>query len=130
MAEDTIRVSRGTLALGLINPAGEAPSSCGLFCARARHQSQILELLRPDLIPIQTQLVPTVFLDYVPWIRCMVEIDDTLEKSRDWESLTITRTGRPSRTAARSLTYVRQLTLSENQRDIIAATALETDLEA
>ena len=125
MIEDTIRASRGTLALGLINPVGEAPSSRGLFCARARHQSQMLELLRPDLVPIQTHLVPTVFVDYVPWIRRMVEIDDGFEKSGDWESLNLNRSGRPSRTAARSSSYVRQLTLSDNQRAIIAATVLE-----
>ena len=126
--EDAIRVSRGTLALGLVNPGGETPSSRGLYCARARHQSQILELLRPDLVPIQKHFISTVFLDYVPWIRCMVEIDDAFEKSGDWETKPITRTGRPSRTAGRSWTYVRQLTLSDNQRAIVAATGFNLGL--
>lgn len=139
MLEDTIRVSRGTLAIGSttdINPTSEVPSPRGLFRARARHQSQMLDLLWPDLVPIQTHLLPrpAVFLDYVPWIRCMAKIDDAFEISGDWESLNVnptTRSGRPSRTAARSSSYVRQLTLLANQRAIIAATALaETVVEA
>jgi len=97
-----------------------------LFRARVEYQSKMLDLLWPELVPLQSHLLPrpAVFLDYVPYVRYMAEIDDNYEQTGDWEASINPRSGRTTRNSRRG-SYERQLTLSDYQREIIATTRLE-----
>ena len=65
-----------------------------------------------------------MFLDYVPYVKYMAHIDDVYERTGDWEASVNPRSGRPIRNSTRG-SYERQLTLSDHQREIIAATRLD-----
>lgn len=97
-----------------------------LFRARVGYQSQMLELLWPKLVPLQSHLLPrpAVFLDYVPWIRHMAQIDDTYEQTGSWDTTINPRSRRPIRNGTHTA-YERQLSLSGDERRIIATTQLE-----
>jgi hypothetical protein len=129
--EDIIRQSRGTLEVCNTTPPPltstkidrAAFETRGLFRARVDYQSQMLDLLSLELIPLQSHLLPrpAVFLDYVPWIRNMAQIDDALEAAGGWDANTNSRPGRSTRNSGRT-SYERQLTLSDKQREIVATT--------
>lgn len=127
--EDIIRQSRGTLEVCNATPPAVTSAKVGraafethgLFCARVDYQSQMLDLL--ELMPLQSHLLPrpAVFLDYVPWIRNMAQIDDALEAAGGWDPHANPRSGRLTRNSGRT-SYERQLTLSDKQREIVATT--------
>lgn len=83
----------------------------------------MLDLLDLELIPLQSHLLPrpAVFLDYVPWIRTMAQIDDVLEAAGGWGTDIKPRPGRSTRNSGRT-SYARQLTLTDKQREIVAKT--------
>jgi hypothetical protein len=99
-----------------------------LFRSRVEYQSKMLALLWPTVVSLQSHLLPrpAVFLDYIPWVRYMAHIDDMYERAGDWEANVNARSGRMTRNSAKGV-YERQLTLSEHQRGIIAATRLDVD---
>jgi hypothetical protein len=86
----------------------------------------MLDLLWPGLIPLQSHLLPrpAVFLDYVPWVRYMAQVDDAYELAGDWEANVNPRSGRMTRNSVKG-SYERQLTLSDHQRGILTTTRLK-----
>lgn len=128
--EDVLRHSRGALeaAHPELQPkeSNIALQTRALFRARAQYQSEMLDLLWPNIISLQSQLLPrpSVFLEYVPFLRHMAWIDDGFEKNGGWDTSINRRSGRPVRESARA-PYERQLTLSDRQRDVISNTHLD-----
>jgi hypothetical protein len=129
ICEDAIGCSRGILEASYDTRLTANNSTTfrtrALFRARVEYQSKMLSLLWPGLVPLQSHLLPrpAVFLDYVPWVRNMAQIDDAYELAGDWEANVNPRSGRMTRNSGKG-TYERQLTLSEHQRGIIVATRL------
>lgn len=128
--EDALRHSRGALEAGLSDTqttdSDIALQTRALFLARVQYQSEMLDLLWPNVVPLQSHILPrpAVFLDYVPLVRHMAWIDDGFEKTGEWDTSIHPRSGRPMRGSART-PYERQLTLSERQREIISTTHLD-----
>lgn len=132
ICEEVLRYSRGILEASH-NTRPAATSSIAfqtraLFRARTEYQTKMLDLLWPGLVPVHSHLLPrpAVFLDYIPWVRYMVQVDDIYEQTGDWEANVNPRSGRMTRSGAKG-SYERQLTLSDHQRGIIAGTRLELD---
>ena len=65
---------------------------------------------------------PSVFLDYEPWIRFMVSVDDELERNCEG----MRRMDRSRRVVTRShqYSYERYIELSNDQREVFKATRL------
>lgn len=89
-----------------------------LFDNRIRYQTAVVEVLN-DFIPLSGPLLPraAAFLEYLPWLRIMVAIDDDFE-SRDSVAQGV---GRATRNSGR---YYREIILSEHQRNILASNSL------
>jgi hypothetical protein len=130
ICEDAISRSRGILEANHDTrpkaTSNAAFQTRALFRARVEYQSKMIGLLWPGLVPLQSHLLPrpAVFLDYVPWVRHMAQVDDAFELAGDWEANVNARSGRMTRNRAKG-SYERQLTLSDYQRGVIAATRLD-----
>lgn len=128
IAEEAIRYSRGVhgeFATGpieaSINPAARLRSE--EFRARVEYQSRMVEALQGILGP-PAPLMPqsSVFLDYIPWVRWMVTVDDILER-RAWEEMGRERGGRCTRNSMRTR-HARTVGLTEGQRALVRGSRL------
>jgi hypothetical protein len=117
IAEAAIRLSRGvTKARPQPIDSTNTFSKVELLRARVAHQSQMATILE-NLIPCPVTY-SSVYLDYEPWIRLMVEADDF------WERKPEENMGRIRRMTRRSTKYERQITLSASQREQLTVTKL------
>lgn len=128
IATDAIRYSRGLheeCATGpteaSINPAARLTSEG--FRARVEYQSRMVEALQAILEP-PAPLMPqsSVFLDYIPWVRYMVTVDDILER-RSWEGIRRGQGGRCTRNSM-GTRYARSVGLREGQRNMLTESGL------
>jgi hypothetical protein len=116
IAHAILRLSREVFAPG---PRSRRIANPANVFSRVSYRSQMAEVFRGN-IPL-TAVAPAVYLDYEPGIRWMVCIDDMYERNggdvpRQWP-------GRMTRTRSKS-EYVRGMSLSKAQREIIISTKL------
>jgi hypothetical protein len=130
MAQDLVDLSLRALGDHAVSHVSallnEAPDSSATFRARADYQHQMVAILG-RLLSISSPLLPqpSVFVDYEAWIRIMVKTDDALEAA--WaegigQVASLSGRGRVTRNSAQR--YTRLLTIPEDHRAILAATAL------
>jgi hypothetical protein len=103
-------------------------SPTSLSKRREDHQIQVATFLDP-LIPLNAPLLPrqAQFLDYIPYIRIMVNSDDVQEaavQNADEEEIERlggrrTRGGRPTRHTRRLEAYIRYVTLDGEQLEAV-----------
>ncbi|OAX43492.1 hypothetical protein K503DRAFT_847156 [Rhizopogon vinicolor AM-OR11-026] len=128
IAQDAIHLARGKHeVLGTIpittsiNPAAGSSIDIGtsLFRARVVYQAQMLTALQ-DIIQPPAPLMPqsSVYLDYIPWVRFMVTVDDTLERLA-WDEMEKTRSGRLTRNSMKAK-HIRAIDLREDQHRAFA----------
>lgn len=127
IAQEAIQLSRGVheeLAtdptVTSINPAASLTREG--FRSRVDYQSQITDALQ-DIVRPPAPLMPqsSVFLDYIPWVRYMVMIDD--EQERIAQEVEAGKGTRQTRNSMRTR-HVRNMDLDERQRAILAHTRL------
>ncbi|KAH7929451.1 P-loop containing nucleoside triphosphate hydrolase protein [Leucogyrophana mollusca] len=132
IAQEAIRLSRGAHAavdtdpiVASINPAasGSFPEH-RLFHSRVVYESQMVEALQ-HIINLPAPLMPqrSVFLDYIPWVREMVTVDDILERLA-WDGMEKEKSGRMTRNSMKAK-HARSIELSADQRRLLDATRLE-----
>lgn len=128
IAEEAIRYSRGVHEEpgtgpieASINPAARLTSEDAKgFRARVEYQSRMVDALQEVLWP-PAPLMPqrSVFLDYIPWVRYMVTVDDALERrARDERG-----SGRWTRNSMRTL-HARSVVVREGQREVLRGSRL------
>ncbi|KIJ70558.1 hypothetical protein HYDPIDRAFT_78089 [Hydnomerulius pinastri MD-312] len=132
IAQDAIRLSRGIheeFATGpmatSINPAASLTTeNTGFFRSRVVYQSQMVDALQ-HIIQTPAPLMPqsSVFLDYIPWVRYMVTVDDILER-RAWDGMEKEKSGRLTRNSMRTK-HTRMIDLNDAQQKIISGTGLQ-----
>lgn len=109
------------LASGICNTSMHfTTSNDSLFDARVRYQSAIVEVLN-DVIPLSGPMLPRppTFLEYIPWLRIMVAIDDEFESIYVEEQRT-----QAKRATRNSRRYYREMDFNADQLGILASTAL------
>jgi hypothetical protein len=126
IAEEAIRCSRGVHEEpgtgpieASINPAARLTSEDAKgFRARVEYQSRMVDALQ-DVLGPPAPLMPqgSVFLDYIPWVRHMVTVDDMLER-RAWDG-----GGRWTRNSKRTL-HARSVAVREGQREVLRGSRL------
>ncbi|KAG6332601.1 hypothetical protein ID866_6492 [Astraeus odoratus] len=134
IAQDAIQLSRGIHeelvtdpTVTSINPAASLTrEETEIFRSRVVYQSQIADALRRIVQP-PAPLMPqsSVFLDYLPWVRYMVMVDDDLERMAQ-EEIERGRTGRMTRNSMRTR-HIRNIDLEERERETLARTRLAMD---
>jgi len=127
IAEEAIRCSRGVHEetgpiKASINPAARLTSEDARgFRARVEYQSRMVEALQ-DILGPPAPLMPqrSVFLDYIPWVRHMVAVDDMLERrARDG----LGTGGRWTRNSMRTV-HARSVEVGEGQREVLRGSRL------
>ena len=119
MTDDIMRLSRGAVERMAGEDHAFTPPTTFTRRAAVESRSQILDALNA-LIPSSAPhlpLTPTV-LDYEPWVRHMVALDDMHERNRD--EVRTRRLRRVTRSGQGS--YERYLSLSTEQLDMLRAT--------
>lgn len=132
IAQDAIRLSRGVheeLATDptatSINPAASLTrDETEIFRSRVVYQSQITGALQ-DIIQPPGPLMPqsSVFLDYIPWVRYMVMVDDDLERVA-LEEMSRGKSGRTTRNSMKTR-HIRNINLDERQQEVLFRTRLD-----
>ncbi|KAG2141705.1 uncharacterized protein EDB93DRAFT_1089065 [Suillus bovinus] len=124
IVQDAIHLSRGKHeVLGAIpittsiNPAASGSNTdmeTRLFRARVEHQAQMLAALQ-DIVQPPAPLMPqsSVYLDYIPWVRFMVGVDDILERLA-WDEMEKVKSGRLTRNSMKAR-HIRTIDLREDQ---------------
>lgn len=96
----------------------DGPNSRGIdvdvFRARVRFKDEVKDMISHAAVP-QFTSEDALFLDYLPWIRQMAEVDDLLESK---QSTTQKRTTRNSQG------YVRTIPLTMEQRRLMEISSL------
>ncbi|EGO27517.1 hypothetical protein SERLADRAFT_461108 [Serpula lacrymans var. lacrymans S7.9] len=97
-----------------------------LFRSRVAYQTQMVEALQFTVYPPAPLMPqPAVFLDYIPWVRYIVEVDDILERQA-WDGIEKQRSGRLTRNSMKTKhAHARTIELSEEEQRILATTKLE-----
>ncbi|KAL4081871.1 hypothetical protein V8B97DRAFT_1862947 [Scleroderma yunnanense] len=131
IAQEAIRLSRGIheeLATDptatSINPAASLTrEETEIFRSRVAYQSQITGALQ-DIIQPPAPLMPqsSVFLDYIPWVRYMVMVDDNLERMAQ-ETKNRGKSGRITRNSMKTK-HIRNIDLDERQQGMLFRTRL------
>jgi hypothetical protein len=95
------------------------------FRARADYQLRLLDVLG-RLLSISSPLLPrpSAFIDYEAWIRIMAKTDDAMEAAVASGAGFVSGRGRTTRNSAQK--HVRWLSISEEHRAVLAATALSS----
>ncbi|KAG1755688.1 hypothetical protein EDB19DRAFT_1624441 [Suillus lakei] len=134
IVQDAIHLSRGKHeVLGTIpittsiNPAAGGSNTdmeTRLFRARVEHQAQMLTALQ-DIVQPPAPLMPqsSVYLDYIPWVRFMVKVDDILERLA-WDEMEKVKSGRLTRNSMKAR-HIRTIDLREDQHRALAATRIQ-----
>lgn len=133
IAQDAIHLARGKHeVLGMvpittsINSAAGSSSDIGtcLFRARVVYQAQMLTALQ-DIIQPPAPLMPqsSVYLDYIPWVRFMVTVDDTLERLA-WDEMEKAKSGRLTRNSMKAK-HTRIIDIREDQYRAVMATRMQ-----
>jgi len=131
IAQDAIHLSRGkhevlSTITASITPAagGSNTDETSLFRARVVHQAQLLTALQ-DIIQPPAPLMPqsSVYLDYIPWVRSMVTVDDILERLA-WDEMEKEKSGRLTRNSMKAK-HIRTIDLKEDQHRAFAATKMQ-----
>ncbi|KAG1820180.1 uncharacterized protein BJ212DRAFT_1338471 [Suillus subaureus] len=134
IVQDAIHLSRGKHeVLGAIpittsiNPAASGSNTdmeTRLFRARVEHQAQMLTALQ-DLVQPPAPLMPqsSVYLDYIPWVRLMVKVDDILERLA-WDEMEKVKSGRLTRNSMKAR-HIRTIDLREDQHRALVATRIQ-----
>lgn len=134
IVQDAIHLSRGKHeVLGVIpittsiNPAASDSNTdmeTRLFRARVEHQAQMLTALQ-DIVQPPAPLMPqsSVYLDYIPWVRFMVKVDDILERLA-WDEMEKVKSGRLTRNSMKAR-HIRTIDLREDQRRALVATRIQ-----
>ena len=108
-----------------INPAASLTcDATEIFRSRVVYQSQIAGALQ-DIIQPPGPLMPqsSVFLDYIPWVRYMVMVDDDLERIAQ-EEMSRGKSGRTTRNSMKTR-HIRNIDLDERQQDVLCRTRLD-----
>lgn len=103
--------------------------SMDLLQRRSMHFSGVSDILWRLLQDRMTVARGAMFLDYEPWVRNMVGADDLLEAAdarQVQEARAVSRGGRMTRNSQRE-SYVRYVTLSDEQRRLVHDTAFRVD---
>ncbi|KAG2348913.1 hypothetical protein BDR05DRAFT_1055839 [Suillus weaverae] len=134
IVQDAIHLSRGKHeVLGAIpittsiNPAASGSNTdmeTRLFRARVEHQAQMLNALQ-DIVQPPAPLMPqsSVYLDYIPWVRFMVKVDDILERLA-WDEMEKVKSGRLTRNSMKAR-HIRTIDLREDQHRALAASRIQ-----
>jgi hypothetical protein len=126
MSRDILGRSRASL-VGAETPleAAEAPDTRATYHARVQYQSEMM-LVLGRLLPLYAPLLPrpTVFLDYIPWIRHMVAADDVNE-AQPAISAVLRRPGRTTRNSNQQR-YVRWISFEDEQLRTLRGNGLRT----
>jgi hypothetical protein len=133
IAQEAIHLARGKHEVletspitASINPAAGSSTDIGtsLFRARVVYQTQMLNALQ-DIIQPPAPLMPqsSVYMDYSPWVRFMVTVDDTLERLA-WEEMEKTKSGRLTRNSMKAK-HIRTIDLREDQHRAFVATRMQ-----
>lgn len=131
IALDAIQLSRGIHeeldtdpTAASINPATSLTTEeAEIFRSRVAYQSQIAGALQHIIQP-PGPLMPqsSVFLDYIPWVRYMVVVDDNLEQmARD--EVARAKSGRLTRNSLKTR-HIRNIDLNERQQEALSRTQL------
>lgn len=132
IALDAIQLSRGIHeelvtdpTAASINPAASLTTEeAEIFRSRVAYQSQIAGALQHIIQP-PGPLMPqsSVFLDYIPWVRYMVVVDDNLEQmARD--EVARAKSGRLTRNSMKTR-HIRNIDLNERQQEALSRTQLD-----
>ncbi|KAH7887737.1 hypothetical protein F5I97DRAFT_1806207 [Phlebopus sp. FC_14] len=123
IAEETMRLARGIqeeMATEGTSISGTSLSSeeREMFRTRVGYQTEMREVLEGVSGEAGGRLMPqgSVFVDYIPWVRYMVEVDDGLERLAG-------ATGRMTRNSLRTK-HIRNIELGERARGILTRTRL------
>ncbi|KAG1907183.1 uncharacterized protein F5891DRAFT_1000463 [Suillus fuscotomentosus] len=134
IVQDAIHLSRGKHeVLGAIpittsiNPAASGSNTdmeTRLFRARVEHQAQMLTALQ-DIVQPPAPLMPqsSVYLDYIPWVRFMVNVDDILERLA-WDEMEKVKSGRLTRNSMKAR-HIRTIDLREDQHQALVCTRIQ-----
>jgi DNA polymerase III delta prime subunit len=134
IVQDAIHLSRGKHeVLGAIpittsiNPAASGSNTdmeTRLFRARVEHQTQMLTALQ-DIVQPPAPLMPqsSVYLDYIPWVRFMVKVDDILERLA-WDEMEKVKSGRLTRNSMKAR-HIRTIDLREDQHRALVTTRIQ-----
>ncbi|KAG6378546.1 hypothetical protein JVT61DRAFT_12811 [Boletus reticuloceps] len=125
IAAEAIRHSRGVHAEcgtgpieASINPARRL--DFGGFRARVAYQTRMVKALQ-DLLGRAAVSMPqrSMFLDYIPWVRCMVRVDDEHERRAEHSGR-----GRRTRNSMRTV-HARSVAVGDWQREEMRRSGLE-----
>ncbi|KAG1754043.1 uncharacterized protein EDB91DRAFT_1043911, partial [Suillus paluster] len=134
IVQDAIHLSRGKHeVLGpipittSIDPAAGGTNTdmeTRLFRARVEHQAQMLTALQ-DIIQPPAPLMPqsSVYLDYIPWVRFMVTVDDILERLA-WDEMEKVKSGRLTRNSMKAR-HIRIIDLKEDQHRALITSRMQ-----
>lgn len=132
IAEEAIRHSRGLHEEDAtdpieasINPAARLTrEDARWFRARVEYQTRMVDALQGIVWP-PAPLVPqrSVFLDYIPWVRYMVTVDDILE-GRAWDGMGRDGPGRCTRNSMRTR-HARTVAVGEREQAMLRQSWLE-----
>lgn len=136
IAQDAILLSRGIHeelntdpTAASINPAARLTTEeAEIFRSRVAYQSEIAGALQHIIQP-PAPLMPqsSVFLDYIPWVRYMVVVDDNLEQmARD--EVARAKSGRLTRNSMKTR-HIRNIELDERQQGVLMRTQLDGCLQ-
>lgn len=126
--EDVARLSgRAVEKLPMPQASGhamEALDAAAAFISRTSFQRQVVAALG-ELLDISAPLMPrpSVFLDYEPWIRYMVAVDDAQEAT--WAETRVSGPGRSGRLTRNSQRYQRWVVLADDLRGALAESSLK-----
>ncbi|KAG2118742.1 uncharacterized protein F5147DRAFT_565197 [Suillus discolor] len=135
IVQDAIHLSRGKHEVSgaipittSINPAASGSNTdmeTRLFRARVEHQAQMLTALQ-DIVQPPAPLMPqsSVYLDYIPWVRFMVNVDDILERLA-WDEMEKVKSGRLTRNSMKAR-HIRTIDLREDQHQALVCRLLTT----
>lgn len=100
-----------------------------LLQRRSMHFSGVSDVLCRLVQDNRSVAQRSMFLDYESWVRNMVDADDLLEAAdarQAQEARALNRGGRMTRNSQRE-SYVRYVTLSDEQRRLVRDTAFRVD---
>ncbi|KAG9317291.1 hypothetical protein JVU11DRAFT_1488 [Chiua virens] len=122
IAEEAIRHSRGVHEevatdpnAASINPAARLTRRG--FRSRVEYQTQMVDALQDIVGPAVGSR--SVYLDYIPWVREMVVVDDELER----RAVGVLKGGRSTRNSQRTC-HVRNVVESESRREVFRRSRL------
>ena len=108
IAEEAIRHSRG-----VHEESGTGPIEASInpaMGARVEHQSRMVEGLE-GIVQVRSGVMEEVYVDYIPWVREMVRVEDELERV-GWDGR-----GRCTRNSLRTV-HARSVVVREGQRAV------------